>query len=127
MSISKKPYPNQFASNIPRYFLYTALKGFGFGLIAAMWLIYLQQRRGLSLTEATFVDVAFWIAAVLGEIPTGIVADIFGRKTSLIVGTALMSLSIFAWVTASTLVASKARYSSSSVAPRNKKFPLFQR
>jgi MFS family permease len=103
MSISQKPYHNQFSSNIPRYFLYTALKGFGFGLIAAMWLIYLQQRRGLSLAEATFVDVGFWIAAVLGEIPTGMVADTFGRKISMIFGTALMSLSIFAWVTASTL------------------------
>jgi len=93
----------QFASNIPRYFVYTALKGFGFGLITAMWLIYLQQRRGLSLTQATFVDVAFWIAAVLGEVPTGIVADTFGRKTSLVVGIALMSLSIFAWAIAPTV------------------------
>ncbi|HLO16436.1 MAG TPA: MFS transporter [Anaerolineales bacterium] len=83
--------------------MYTALKGFGFGLITAMWLIYLQQRRGLSLTQATFVDVAFWIAAVLGEIPTGIVADTFSRKTSLIAGTALMSVSIFAWAAAPTV------------------------
>jgi len=32
---------NQFALNIPRYFVYTALKGFGFGLITAIWVIYL--------------------------------------------------------------------------------------
>jgi len=94
---------SQFASNIPRYFVYTALKGFSFGLITAMWLIYLQQRRGLSLTQATFVDVAFWIAAVLGEVPTGIVADTFGRKASLVAGVALMSLSIFAWAVAPTV------------------------
>ncbi len=31
---------SQFA-NIPRYFVYTALKGFGFGLITAIWVIYL--------------------------------------------------------------------------------------
>lgn len=68
-----------------------------------MWLIYLQQRRGLSLTQATFVDVAFWIAAVLGEVPTGIVADIFSRKTSLVAGTALMSVSTFAWAAAPTV------------------------
>ena len=86
MSIPLSRYNNPPESNIPRYFFYTAFKGFGFGLIIAMWLIYLQQRRGLSLTEATFVDVAFWIAAVLGEVPTGIVADTFGRKTSLVVG-----------------------------------------
>ena len=103
MGIPQNQYNNPFESNIPRYFLYTALKGFGFGLITAMWLIYLQQRRGLSLTQATFVDVAFWIAAVLGEVPTGIVADTFGRKTSLVAGIALMSLSIFAWALAPTI------------------------
>lgn len=104
MSNFQRKDNSQFASNIPRYFAYTVLKGFGFGLITAMWLIYLQQRRGLSLTEATFVDVTFWIAAAFGEVPTGIVADVFGRKTSLIVGSALMSLSIFAWAFAPTVI-----------------------
>lgn len=103
MNIPQNQRNSQFALNIPRYFVYTALKGFGFGLITAMWLIYLQQRRGLSLTQATFVDVAFWIAAVLGEVPTGIVADTFGRKTSLVAGIALMSVSIFAWAAAPTV------------------------
>jgi MFS family permease len=68
-----------------------------------MWLIYLQERRGLNLTQATIVDVAFWIAATLGEVPTGIVADTFGRKASLTTGAALMSLSIFAWAAAPTM------------------------
>ena len=104
MNISQDQRDSKFVSNIPRYFIYTALKGFGFGLITAMWLIYLQQRRGLSLTQATFVDVAFWIAAVLGEVPTGIVADTYGRKTSLVAGVALMSLSIFAWALAPTIL-----------------------
>jgi predicted MFS family arabinose efflux permease len=105
MSSTADNQPNsRFAANIPRYFVYTALKGFGFGLITAMWLIYLQQRRGLSLTQATFVDVAFWVAAVLGEVPTGIVADTYGRKASLIIGVALMSLSIFAWALAPTIL-----------------------
>ena len=104
MNISQDQRDSKFASNIPRYFIYTALKGFGFGLITAMWLIYLQQRRGLSLTQATFVDVAFWIAAVLGEVPTGIVADTYGRKTSLVAGVFLMSLSIFAWALAPTIL-----------------------
>ncbi len=103
MNIHQNQHNSPLESNIPRYFIYTALKGFGFGLITAMWLIYLQQRRGLSLTEATFVDVAFWIAAVLGEVPTGIVADTFSRKTSLVAGTALMSVSIFAWAAAPTV------------------------
>ena len=96
-------FPSQMAANIPRYFVYNALKGFGFGLFVAMWLIYLQQRRGFNLTQATIIDIAFWIAITLGEVPTGIVADTVGRKASLAVGTALISLSIFAWVFAPTM------------------------
>ncbi|MCX6048498.1 MAG: MFS transporter [Chloroflexi bacterium] len=93
----------QFAANIPRYFLYTVFKGFSFGLITATWVIYLQQQRGFSLTQATLIDVAFWMAAAFGEIPTGVVADTAGRKISMAIGAAIMSLSIFAWVFAPTL------------------------
>jgi MFS family permease len=92
-----------FASNVPRFFLYTALQGFAFGLITALWLIYLLQRRGLTLTQATIVDVAFWIASALGELPTGIVADRYGRKTSLAIGATLLSVSILAWAYAPTM------------------------
>ena len=86
-----------YAANIPRYFFYIAFRGFGFGLMTATWVIYLQQRHGLSLTQVTLVDVAFWLAATLGEVPTGVVADSYGRKTSLAVGTAIMALSMLAW------------------------------
>ncbi len=94
---------NQFASNIPRYFLYTALKGFGFGLIGAMWVIFLTQHRGLNLAQASLVDVMFFVAAAFGEVPTGIVADRFGRKTSLTAGAALLSVGILGWTFAPTL------------------------
>ena len=92
------------SSNISRYFWYTAFKGFGFGLIMAIWVIYLQQRRGLSLAQATIVDVTFWIAATLGEVPTGVVADTFGRKTSLTAGAALLSVGTLAWAFAPTML-----------------------
>ncbi len=94
---------SQFASNIPRYFLYTALKGLSFGLITAMWVIYLQRQHGVNLTQVTIIDVAFWIAATLGEVPTGIVADTFGRKPSLVVGAAVMGTSIIGWTFAPTV------------------------
>lgn len=51
MPVSQNQHNSQFASNIPRYFVYTALKGFGFGLIGAMWVIFLTQHRGLSLAQ----------------------------------------------------------------------------
>src|ERR1051325_7680308 len=101
--MNENDYRNQFAANIPKYYVYTMLKGFHFGLITAMWVIYLQQQHGLNLTQVTLVDVAFWIAAALGEVPTGIVADTFGRKTSLAIGSGLMGVSIFAWTFAPTV------------------------
>jgi MFS family permease len=89
--------PMSFAANIPKYIAFVALKGFNFGLFVATWVIFLQHRHDLSLTQVTLVDVAFWIAATLGELPTGVVADSYGRKVSLIVGAAVMSASVFVW------------------------------
>src|SRR5262249_10804258 len=91
------------ASNIPRYFVYTSLKGFGFGLFVAVWVIYRQERRGVSLSQAALIDVTFFVAAAFAEVPTGIVADRFGRKTSMTIGAALMSLGVLGWTIAPTL------------------------
>jgi hypothetical protein len=44
-------------------------------LFLPIWVIYLQQQRGLSLSQAAPVDVTFFVAAALAELPTGIVAD----------------------------------------------------
>ena len=104
MTLPEKQDHSRFAANIPRYFLYRALRGLSHGLITAMWVIYLQQRHGLNLTQVALVDVAFWLAAAFGEVPTGVVADTFSRKTSLVVGTALMGLSILAWTFAPTVL-----------------------
>src|SRR6266566_8491130 len=97
MNISEQHVSGRFASNIPRYFVYTALKGFGFGLFVAIWVIYLQQQRGLSLSQAALIDVTFFVAAALAEIPTGIVADRFGRKTSMTVGATLITVGLLGW------------------------------
>ena len=91
------------ASNIPRYFVYTALKGLGFGLFLAVWVIYLQRQRGLSLSQAALIDVTFFVAAALAEIPTGIVADRFGRKTSMALGATLITAGLLGWTFAPTL------------------------
>jgi MFS family permease len=103
MTLPKKQDHSRFAANIPRYFSYRALRGLSHGLITAMWVIYLQQRHGLNLTQVALVDVAFWLAAAFGEVPTGVVADTFSRKASLMVGAALMGVSMLAWTFAPTV------------------------
>lgn len=66
-------------------------------------MIYLQQQRGLSLAQAALVDVTFFVTVLLSELPTGIVADRFGRKASLTLGAALMAVSMFGWTLAPTI------------------------
>ena len=50
--------------------------------LGGIWIIYLTY-RGLSLTQIAFIDIIFFGAIFLFEIPTGIIADKFGRKASL--------------------------------------------
>lgn len=60
-----------------------------------IWVIYLQQDRGLSLTQITLLDTPFFLLIVLAEVPTGAVADRFGRRTSLVIGSALFAVAVF--------------------------------
>ncbi len=94
----------RFAANIPRYFFFAALRGLQFGLITATWVIFLQRQHGLNLTQVTLIDVAFWLAVALGEVPTGVVADTVGRKASLATGTVIMAISMVAWSFAPTVL-----------------------
>ena len=55
-------------------------------LFLPVWVIFLQEKHGLSLTQVTLLDSAFWFTMVLTEIPTGAVADTLGRKHSQIIG-----------------------------------------
>jgi fucose permease len=58
-----------------------------------LWVVFLQRHYGYSLTEVTLLDLPFWLGIFLFEIPTGIVADRYGRKLSLtlsaVIGTAI--------------------------------------
>jgi MFS family permease len=103
MSGIKDSSSRPWAANILKYYLYSALTAFGFGLFVAVWVIYLQEQRGMSLAQAALVDSSFYLAVLLGEIPTGIIADRTGRKTSIIIGVALMTAGVLGWTLAPTL------------------------
>jgi MFS family permease len=57
-----------------------------------MWLIFLFI-RGFSLIEIAWFEGIFHITSLVAEIPTGAIADMFGRKTSRILG--ILSYFIF--------------------------------
>src|SRR5262245_42905575 len=73
-----------YGANVRRFYLYTFF--IQFQLWFPIWVVYLQQKRGLSLTQVTAVDIAFWTVMVVAEMPTGAVADRWGRKQSLLLG-----------------------------------------
>jgi MFS family permease len=79
-------------SNIPKFFIYRAL--YNCMLFLPVWVIFLQQKHDLSLTQVTLLDSAFWLTMVLTEVPTGAVADTLGRKHSQIIGMVLATGSI---------------------------------
>ncbi len=68
-----------------------------------IWVIYLQRRRGLSLTQATFIDSFFLITLAASEIPTGIVADTFGHKASIVSGIGLYACALVLYGFGSTV------------------------
>ncbi len=59
-----------------------------------IWVIYLTDERGFSLTQVSGLEALFWLVIVVAEVPTGMVADRFGRKPSLMAAAAFTSVAI---------------------------------
>jgi len=71
----------------------------GFSFIVPIWILFFQS-RGLTLADIGFIATATYLGSVLFEYPTGIFADKYGRKTSLIFSLLLHTIAIFLEVTA---------------------------
>lgn len=81
-----------YAGNIPKFYLYKALR---FPLLwLPVYVVIFQQDRGFTLAQIGIIDAVFWLASALGEVPTGAVADRYGRKTSMLIGVALYTVSV---------------------------------
>ena len=76
-------YKNELKKNISKNYVFTFLKEFN--LTHGIWMIYLAS-KGLSLTQLGLVEAIFHITSFTMEIPTGAVADIWGRRASRICG-----------------------------------------
>lgn len=66
-----------------------------------IWVLYLTDYRGFTLTQVSGLEALFWVVIVLGEVPTGAVADRFGRKTSLMLGAACIVVAVVVFGVAS--------------------------
>ncbi len=82
-----------FESNVWKSFVYRFLMQFQ--LWWPIWVVYLLKDRGLSLTQVTILDVPFFLLMVLAEVPTGAIADRYGRRVSLMVGSCMFAVAVF--------------------------------
>lgn len=76
--------------NVYKDYIFTLLQNVDF--TRGIWMIYLAE-KGMSLTQIGLLETIFHITSFSMEVPTGAVADIFGRKVSRILGRILYLIS----------------------------------
>lgn len=76
-------YKKSLQNNIWKNYIYIFLNNLN--LQNGIWMIYLAY-RGMSLVELGLLEGIFHISSFFMEVPTGIIADLYGRKTSRILG-----------------------------------------
>ena len=54
----------------------------------ALWVLYLGE-RGMNMAQVGMLEGLLHLFIVLFEIPTGVIADLYGRKRSLLIGSAI--------------------------------------
>ncbi len=81
-----------YRGNIWRLFAVQAL--LRFILWVPIWVVFLR-RKGLSLTQVGLLEGVAWTITAFLEVPTGAIADRWGRKASIAVGASLYGLAMF--------------------------------
>lgn len=79
-----------------RFYAFVALVHFFLWL--PIWIVYFQQ-RGMTLTQIGVLDAVGWVLMAAAEVPTGGLADRYGRKRALAAGAVLLGVSMFAITT----------------------------
>lgn len=74
------------------YLLMTGASSLFFTFVFAVNMVYQVERVGLSPLQLVLVGTTLEITAFLFEVPTGIVADVYSRRLSVIIGYALIGV-----------------------------------
>ncbi|KPU26510.1 MFS transporter [Caloranaerobacter sp. TR13] len=81
----------QLKKNVNRNYVFILLQNID--LTRGIWMLYLAS-KGMSLTQLGLLETIFHITSFTMEVPTGAVADIFGRKISRILGRTFSLISV---------------------------------
>jgi len=85
------------------YLWFIALTQIPLSLVFPTYVIFLVD-NGLSMAEVGVVNFAFMIGVFLFEVPTGVVADYFGRKTSVLFGVFFHALAALVYFVTDSMV-----------------------
>lgn len=88
-----------YEANIWKSYLFQFLSSFQ--LFWPIWVLYLTDYRKFTLTQVSGLEALFWLVVVITEVPTGAIADRFGRKTSLLASAACTTVAILVFGAAS--------------------------
>ncbi|MYE46919.1 MAG: MFS transporter [Chloroflexi bacterium] len=69
----------------------------------AIWVVYLVETRGLTIGQILLFDAVFFASSLLSEVPTGVVADRYGRRTSMLWGSLVISAGFIVFALADIL------------------------
>lgn len=71
------------------YLVFQGGWSFFFGLVVTVNMVYQAVTVGLNPLQLVLVGTALELSAAIFEVPTGVIADLHGRRLSVIIGTAL--------------------------------------
>ncbi|MXZ89699.1 MAG: MFS transporter [Dehalococcoidia bacterium] len=86
-------------ANVWKFYLFRFFVDFQLWL--PIWAVYLTDERGLALWQIGVFDGPFWILLIVLEVPTGAIADRWGRKVSLSYGALVNTIAVIVFGLAS--------------------------
>ena len=92
---------NKLKRNISVGYIYNFL--LQLNITSAIWVLYLAF-RGMSLVEIGLLESVYHITGVLFELPTGVIADVYGKKISVITGRIVSVISCILMITSDSFL-----------------------
>jgi len=92
---------NALRRNLPKLSALSAMTAFGFSMPI---IILFQQAHGLTLTQALLLQSFYSLALVICEIPSGYLADRWGRKPTIVTGAFLLSAGMLIYALSSGFI-----------------------
>ncbi len=68
-----------------------------FSPLVGIWVVYLTGYRHLTLTEVGVLDGAFWVVKLVAQVPSGLLADRYSRRSMVLAGTVIEASGVVAF------------------------------